>query len=480
MRDPRLGLIPQATPEEERDFLDVLRGSPIEIRIGADVADSQDVRCAVERGADLCKRLFDTVQIYGPASWIEAANQRLGEVRDVHSTPTGKPIVIALGSSGGNAHVGFSGWRAAVSLDRPAPIGAGRIGALLAGPMIAAEAFKTAFASRDPRIVRRPYSLDALTYGTKNVEGPTNIPHLTLDLLLAGGGSIGFGIVDALVNVDGQLSGEVEILDNGHLEDRNIYKYAWLPTSVARANGAKVEILKSRIHATFVDLNVVPNPCPIAKASLTSRDSIIVSLDDLAARRKAQELLPRILINAAIDGTTIEIAHLLFGESGCLYCYYLDTPQEDYNVIASMTGLPLDRVVELYANNLPLERCDIETLKAVPALAELDVASFEGQPLRSLIARWPYGEATMHTESGGNVMLAAPFVSSMAGTLALIELIKAEIPELEIYRLRESLRFDMLGVFDPVQIMRVQRRDECGICNSQPRLKYHKSKWASV
>lgn len=477
--DPRLHLLLGDVTQTEllREFAQ----TAVVIRVAPDALALSSVRVAAARGADLAARLFDNVRIVvdgDEPSWIAATNARVAKIRErAHAEPY-RTVTIGIGPVAADVYVGFQGWSVAVSRRHPTAIGEGTIGALLAGPVIAAEAFKGAFGDRVPRVVRKDYIFNVLTYGTDAAVDAT-LPTLELDSVLVGCGSVGFGFVDALAQLDADVVGRLDLVDNGVLETKNVYKYAYVTTDEARWARDKVHVLAERLRANHPGLTIHPHPTTLGKANVPTRTLAILTPDNLPARRDGQELFTREIVNVAVGGNTeVDIANLQFGRTACVYCFYRDVPEEAYDLIAALTELPVKIVRELYTDNAALEPAHIELMSKAPRFAGVSLKSYVGQPLRSLMQRPDYGAVPVSMEGGPAVAVTTAFVSAFAGTLGLIEAIKASVPALLPHRLSERLRWDLLGTFSSRLVLNAPPAVGCPICENPIRRAFYDERWA--
>jgi ThiF family len=479
--DSRLGIFPASVnAADAEEILGDLDGTALEICVADNLIGSEDVQVAVSRGADLLARLFARVEIRAAtkvqAPWVVAANTNRIYVGNGKAELL-RTVSIGIGDVDAEIHVGMSGTTASISRSGPRSVAPGRIGALLAGPMIAAEGFKTVFRSRMPSVVMRDYILDPLSFGVDGPVFPTiELDNIKLDLAVLGCGSIGFGIVDAVTMLPG-LSGRIVLVDNGTLEERNLYKYPRLDRAAARAGQSKVAALRLLLEKHQSQLCVEGRETNVSSLTSTPSRIAIASVDNIPARYACQELLTQDLINVAIAGTTLEVASLRFGQTGCIECLYADTPGQDYDAIAEITGIPPAVVEELWRTNRGLAAADLQVLADRPAFRSVDLTLYDGQPLSSLMRRLPYGETIVISASGAPVPISTAFVAAMAGTLAVIEALKLSSPELSEYRLKERLEWNMLGIFTPRAIVHVGQRTACFLCGSTARSAYFRELW---
>jgi hypothetical protein len=478
MNDYRLSFIGVAGDRRDPDeILDLLETTEVVILIDDSAAHLPETRVACERAADLIIRLFDHARLTGGAAWIAEVNDRISKIRPRAHKPIKNSVTIGIGGAKADVFVGFKDWSAQVSLEQAPDVSSAPVGALLAGPVIAGEAFKLVFAPFVPEIFRSDYEIDALSFRQAS-QAALEVPN-DVDILIAGCGSVGFAVVDALVHWPKPLHGRVILLDNGFLEERNTYKYAWIIRDIAASGASKVAVLKERLETAHPGLCVIAHPSSVAAFEGDLPSTTIVSVDNVEGRRQAQDLLTKHVINVAIEATRMEIASITYGETACVYCYYHNSSEErvDYGVISANLGQPRDWVEQMLKTNDPLDDKTLRGIAAHSNSQEEPFLRFVGQPLRALLDRFPYSEAVLRVAEA-RLAVSAAFVSSLAGTLGLIEALKLQ--SVEGTRYRESLSADMMGIFHE-NIRKIPPKIEnCAICNSIPRQKYYKKQWLGI
>jgi hypothetical protein len=480
MNDPRVGL---ASLDETAKVLLQLAETRIIIRVAAKDVHFNSTRLAATRAADLVARLFDNVaiEIVGDnmPAWASAANARIREIRDVGELPKPtKDVVIGVGDVSADVNVSASGWTVFVAHADPRPMEEGIVGGLLAGPLLAAEAFKIAFQSSLVGAVHRDYIYNSLTCDDDpSADAP--IEDVEIDAALVGSGSIGFGFTDALRAAPIRLRGKLTPIDNGILEDRNVYKYAGLLTAEAIDGAEKVAVIERWLGEAHPDLAIDPRAGLIRDADDVLASVAVIAPDNLPARRDGQELLSKDVVNVAIVGTIVDVASLRFGTTQCVYCYYRNAPEEsvDYARVAALTGLAVDYVKRAYLDNVGLTAAEIAVIAEQPAFAKAELDAFVGQPLRSLMQRGFYSEAEITGPGRSSLPVTTAFVSAMAGTLAFVEMLKLGMG-LERYRLRTHFAWNLLGVFRPGFVLHHASEGRCAICLSKPRLNEYSRRWS--
>jgi len=481
--DPRVGLIGDAEATGS-SLLESLATTKIVIRIARKCEVFGSVRLAASRALDLLARLFDNVsiEIEGDtiASWVKQENLRAGMIRERAVRVPVRTLIVGIGEVDADVHVGMTGWSVLVSRAGAPMVGEGLIAGCLAGPIIAAEAFKSVFRETLRTAVFKNYSFNALNYATDpTIDAP--IKDLVLDTILIGCGSIGFGFIDALRSLPLVVHGSLTLVDNGAIEKKNVFKYSHVLSADAISGRDKVDVLAGWLVSAHTDLAVERRPYVVKDVTDIIAATAVIAPDNLSARREGQEMLSKDVVNAAIAGTNVDIASLRFGKTGCIYCYYNDSPGDSikYPSIAALTGKSIDWVERAYIDNRPLTREDTTAISREAYFAGADLSEFVGQPLRSLMQRPFYSQTQIALPGEKPVPVSTAFVSAFAGALALVETIKLAVPELEPYRLAQRMGWDLMGTFKSSFVLEEPRRPSCAICTSRVRLEVHAERWAS-
>lgn len=278
--------------------------------------------------------------------------------------------------------------------------------------------------------------------------------------LLLGAGSLGSSAVyvGLLCGIPG---GRVIAVDCDHVKARNALRYPALlaPTTApktqwltALAAGSPLEV---ESHVGSVDSWLAAQPEPPAEPLA------LVSVDTPEGRRDATDVLARRTVNAGVAGMALHVAGHDFGDDGCAYCQYVDTRAalSGAALLGEAVGLPAERVIALHVNGGVLEQADIDAIARAGRLP--------GPPPQlgdriDDLRRRIYAQAAVPGADGGRVLVSAPHVSAMAGTLMLAEAIKSSTPPLDPYILRGRFDLDMSG--GPLGLVLSNRRDETRRC----------------
>ena len=507
MTDQRVSFLEAVSPQAREELVGVLNRTEIAISASPGTLATAAGQIVVYQLATLASRLFDNVVLEGAGSVVAdpalpmLGGPFLGAVRRVCSglrpaapeAPSGKIRVrVGGGDAEADLFVGASAWSAFLSPSSVQPVhdSGCPVGPLAAGTLGAAEVFKLAFGPRIPRaLAGREYSLSLLTYGDGQRGEPEPAPDLPLDLVLYGAGSVGTGFAHALALAP-QFSGPVGIVDNGAFDEKNPYKYSLLDWATAGAGELKAPWLARRLTDLSRERVEATGFVGTAERYVASLDEdyriplAVSAVDTVEARLEIQDTLPKKVVNAGIAGTTAEVSVHGFGNGPCLACLCLDREQESWQAtpIALAVGLDPGRAHDLIRGNLPMERVDVEAIRAanrLPAEIAATLDTFIGQPLLSLWNRHlAYSDVVVDVAGGGpQPLVSTAFVSAFAGVLLLAELYKQADPALAPHAVRNSYQQELLGI--PMENIFEHPRDPRGwcLCHSNFRLQMHSEKY---
>ncbi len=243
------------------------------------------------------------------------------------------------------------------------------------------------------------------------------------DTLLVGAGALGNGI--ALLAAQMPLRGRIHIVDKQDYADENLEtcilaQADWITKPKAThlgdwlAKNGKLEVTGEK--------NIIETARTGAIASSMQIDLILNALDDVSARRDAQDMWPAVIIDGGINevGAAVVQYRLDRPDMACIKCWF-ETPQVDEKKLQSqLTGLSLDSLTDMgrVLNDADVDRSAPEKREWVRQQAK------DGKTVCSLIS-----EATLATrlgvESSAGFKPSAPFVATAAAALVVAEAIKS-------------------------------------------------------
>lgn len=236
--------------------------------------------------------------------------------------------------------------------------------------------------------------------------------------VLVGAGAVGHGFLRALRTVP--VVGELLVLDPKKVGEGNLNRCLYLqPGDEGRD---KAVALADRAAPDFSSLRLVPVVGEFRHYAETIDrvDTVIVTVDSRRARRGIQEYAPRRVFDASTTDVTAVVmhAHEQPTDGACLACIYRHIPDEHARErsIAEGLGLDLDTVARGFIDEDAASRI----LQTHPGL---DKADLIGKAFDTLF-RQLCATQTLTTPEGRQVLTPFAFVSSLAGALIVVEMLR--------------------------------------------------------
>lgn len=236
--------------------------------------------------------------------------------------------------------------------------------------------------------------------------------------VLVGAGAVGHGFLRALRTVP--AAGELVVLDPKKVGEGNLNRCLYLqPGDEGRD---KAVALADRAAPDFSTLRLIPMVGEFRQYAETIDrvDTVIVTVDSRRARRGIQEYAPRRVFDASTTDVTAVVmhAHEQPTDGACLACIYRHIPDEHARErsIADGLGLDLDTVARGFID----EDAATRILQAHPGL---DKADLIGKAFDTLFRQLCATQA-LTTPEGRQVLTPFAFVSSLAGALIVVEMLR--------------------------------------------------------
>jgi hypothetical protein len=256
-------------------------------------------------------------------------------------------------------------------------------------------------------------------------------PRLPPDIAIAGVGSVGTSLVGALAD-DGDLGfGHISLIDPEVFDARNPYRYAALTEDVAGI--AKVEWAVERLRPGGANIRGHQNEVAEwnrSRAAPGFDGVLIASPDTVDGRSQITDVLARDTITVGVSGLAFHVSHHRLGDGlACPYCQCvpLGPAHTQADVHAAQTGLAVERILQLMEPGAVLSEEDLAQVIAAARLSHSSGGDLVGHRLDDLVTR-VYAEIAVPASKTNEpqVVLAAPHVSLIAGTLAAAELRKMQ------------------------------------------------------
>lgn len=278
------------------------------------------------------------------------------------------------------------------------------------------------------------------------------------DDVLAGCGGVGTGFLWALQAV--QTSGRLTVVDGKNVSGGNLNRCFFY-------EGEDVDKPKAeRLAARAVLGNTLLEPFVGTFRDLLLKRGrirrVFVTVDSRPARRSIQTDMPLEIFDASTTDVTAVVAHHHRQPTGyaCLSCIYPHIPEEDARErdIADLLGLTLDQVKRRIV--------DGETAAELSRNFVEPPERFLGKSMDSL-AKARCGSAPVTTAGGRQALAPFAFVSSLAGCLMVVDLMRSQSTE----GVPPSNYVHLDPWRPPTPVRRLKpRRDGCEFCGD-PELK---------
>lgn len=301
------------------------------------------------------------------------------------------------------------------------------LAALMAASLGVTEVFKRVFeVSIDlaPPVERIDYSL------FEQCTSPTNLgPHLPPAIqlpnaLMIGGGAIGNGNAWLLARLP--MLGRLHLIDKQDFAEENlgtcilIEKEGWLNYPKAKRLAHWLDA-NSKLTVTWekASIETAKSSSAIRKMAI---DLVINGLDDVDARREAQMLWPRILVDGGINDVGAAVIQHRLDRHGmaCLRCWFQPEEKNQKLVQARLTGLDIRSLASLdrFLDEADIARADTSKREWLREQTK------QNKTLCSILS-----EAALNQKLGVNIDTnfrpSVPFVATAASAMSLAEVIKA-------------------------------------------------------
>jgi hypothetical protein len=394
-----------------------------------------------------------TRPVPSPLNWwgVRGVEEIVGVVERLRPHPSRAPrrtLRVTFGAQGvqpGDLGVGGGDWTAGVGLDpvvlHPAThaLGVHAAACLAVGQILNRVLGGLGY----PGVVLdAPYVLDLITHrpvqGASGAPAPEpSSPARPLDLAVAGVGSVGSSALALLAMATGAPSGQrqawqglhVTAIDADRLDpERNPFRY---PALRGGEQGDKATWMANRLRAFGINADAAP--CSVGEWAAAQPhpgfDGLLVSsVDTVPARLDVADVLARETLSLGVSGLALHVQRERFGDGlSCPFCEYVsaDPPASQAQVYATVTGLPVARILQLLDADASLTAADLDAAVTAGRVPEYRRVRLAGSRLADLV-REAYAEAPLRTGEPGDgaVAVAAPHVSWFAGVLAAAEVLK--------------------------------------------------------
>lgn len=277
----------------------------------------------------------------------------------------------------------------------------------------------------------RPFLLDLRSLGSeRELDGAIYLGRT----YLAGAGAIGNGVLYALQYFDSY--GQLDIADFDVVKHGNLNRQVWFTNE--DLGKYKAEVLAAKAQEKFPHLVLVPRVSSLQELPEKKSDDrwlrrLIVAVDSRRARRSLQSELP----GEVFDASTTDIREIVLHynklptDKACMACIYDPDDAEEARTkhVAESLGVSVEdvreNVISPFAAKKIVEHNQHITLHEGDLIGEAYDSLF-----KSLC-----GQAALRTPEGRQVFAPFAFVSVLAGTLLVLDMVRRLKGELRPFNL---------------------------------------------
>jgi hypothetical protein len=415
------------------DLTTSLEGVIVGVACAAELSEN-DLWIA-ELTTNLLARLYPRMAITGPEDQRVNLQTQALEINPDIEFGHEAPPQLTIGVGGTDSHATLfpsaSGWVARLShsvCEGSGPSNPYAAGA--AAAFAAAELFRRIFLDTS---ANSDFSISLLRFDkTSGADG--YLPSSSLgDVLFVAVGAVGNGAIWALARDHGR-SGRLVVIDNEQLELSNLQRYV-LGTF---QDVSKQKVLLAREALSHSQIAVETSTSTLE--SFANENSgikiptICISVDNVASRRAAQALLPKLIVNGWTGEQALGASwHVFSREAACLSCLY--HPQGEgisqTEQAARALGLAPDRAALLWVTRLPLSDEDIAVAAKKLGVSREALGPWRGKSLGDLYTDVVCGAVPISLPVTSRVeTVPLAHQSVLAGILMASELVKRTNPDL--------------------------------------------------
>lgn len=291
---------------------------------------------------------------------------------------------------------------------------------------------------------------------------------------LAGAGAIGNGLLWAARHV--RLKGTLHIVDDDVVSPGNLQRQIWFRQD--DIDKPKAEQLARLAQSSFPECVLAPEVCRLQEHPARNENAwlerLIVAVDSRRARRNLQNELPGEVFDASTTGSQEIVLHYNKQPSdhACLGCVY---PHDELEVthdqvVADHLGIDAESVRQSRISPEVAQHICASHTQLVPA----DIVGFSFDSLYKQLC----SSAQLKSVSGEQVIAPFAFVSVLAGTLLLLEIIRRECG---IDKTQPSNEWRVNPWLPPVPKIRWlrPRRETCECCSKSELMQENFRLWGT-
>jgi hypothetical protein len=435
-----------------------------------------------ELTTNIIARLYPRIKIEGPDPLVAKLKALAGQINSsiefVADAPEQTSISLAERDCKDAILPSAAGWVVNLTHEKRVPSGVDNpYSASAAAAFACAELFRRIFLQSP---AERDFSLSLLDYGERLGEHQPLQNENIGDVAFVGVGAVGNAAIWALSR-DNTRGGHLWLVDSETLTLLNLQRYV-----LATLNDISLPKVKIAYRATRATaLEVIRCNTTLEQFAAKTKPlpaTICISVDNVAGRRAAQALLPRLVVNGWTGERALGASwHYFSNGNACLACLYhprspgLSATEQ----AAKAFGLPPDRAAMLWVSRQPLSEEDLRTAAKSLGIDLMKLKPWAGKPLGELYTDVVCGAVPLSVK-GLDRLEVVPLAhqSVLAGVLMIAELIKRTSPTLSVLSQPEPLvTWDDILLSPPKQWKRPRAKEVGCICSDEDFQAAYSQKW---
>jgi hypothetical protein len=436
-----------------------------------------------EFSTNILARLYPRLAILGPeryCSVLRTLALKINPQIEFATHATGSTtLCVGSATADGALYPNATGWVARVDHLHSHRVGPQNpYAAAAAGALACAELFRRIFLRRD---AERDMSVSLLDY-KKETGANLELTGKSLgDVLFVGVGAVGNAAIWGLSRHE-NIRGRLWLVDPEILTLLNLQRYVL--GGFGDVDRSKVELGHEALRDTSLTIEVSQNTLE-EFAQIRGRlkiPTICISVDNVEARRSAQALLPKLVINGWTGDQALGSSwHVFSREAACLACLYQPRgpgPSATEQAARAL-GLSNERATLLWVTRQPLSEDDFRAAAGALGVEMQALEPWHGKPLGELYTDVVCGAVPLELSGLGRIeTVPLAHQSALAGILMIAELVKRTDSKLASLSQTEPLVSwdDILR--PPPAVWRKPRARERGcICGDADYQRVYRAKW---
>lgn len=469
---------------------DDLASSLRDVRVGVvcGAAMTENEWWIAEFATNLLARLYPRLFVHAAHNQSEHLRRLAGRINPMIEFCDTAPAELTIGVGQTTSAAGIwpsaKGWISRLAFAPTSASGpANPYAAGAAACFATAEVFRRVFLGRHSD---KEVSVSLLTFKPSGGDDMSLTPGNFGEVLLAGIGAVANSALWALAR-DGGRGGRMILVDPEHIEKSNLQRYVLGLLKDAEHAKPKTLIAARELRFSRIETEKVP----LSLEEYADRHggincpTICVSVDNVRARRAAQALLPKLIVNGWTGDLALGASwHLFSDDKACLAClYHPHGPSlSQTEQAARALGIAPERAAVLWVTRTPLSELDISTAAQKLGVDPAALANWRGRPLGELYTDVVCGAAPIRLPVANRVeTVPLAHQSALAGILMAAELVKRCDAELAAQSQCETLVTWADVLNSPPAVWTVPRAKELGcICSDAAYQDAFRQKWFST